>query len=324
MLPVKKPDSRVVYIAGSAREFPESVQDWLSQAKNRAIASTNVYEALARLSGRYRPTAMIVSIDSVDWDELDFFDLAARLSPETTLYITGHEHNQAKLEAAFDRGAKPFDAVDLDADLVRPAPSRQPDTTQDLLAGTLPRVHDRTTSRLGAVAGREFKVASTSTPKPTQQPQKSVIKPVQNDREDSDRKDLQGAKAENRTVDPPAMRLVVPQEAESELKRASDPEISIPFPWAPSPDRPKRTPPSAVRTKPWVGPENTQEHRSDSESESDSKLENGQTSSPGTPVKPPTTHINDPPSVELTSEELAALMGHMVPPNSDSQQEQRS
>ena len=57
MFPSKQHDSRVVYVAGSARDFPEPVQEWLSQADHRAAASLNVYDALAGLTGRRRPVA---------------------------------------------------------------------------------------------------------------------------------------------------------------------------------------------------------------------------------------------------------------------------
>lgn len=326
MLPVKKPDSRVVYVAGSAREFPEPVLDWLSQTKNRAIASTNVYEALARLTGRYRPCAMIISIDSVDWDELDFFDLAARLSPQTTLYVTAHEYNQAKLEAALQRGAKLFDDVDLDADLARPVTSTQ-QTTQNLFAGTLPFDYDRPASRFGTDVAQDRRIAAISGPTPAQSVQEPVAEPSKEDRDDLARKESPPAAAQQRETSP-AMRLVLPHEAESEMTRVSEPEVPIPFPWSPSPDRPKRIPPSAGRTKPESQPANQQEHQFDSESKSDSEsgndLDNRLNSGPDLPTRPPTTHINDPPSVELTSEELAALMGRTVPPSSDPDQEQRS
>jgi|GEM_PF-713371 len=110
MASLKQRGSRVVYVAGSARELHAEVQEWLSQADNRAVASPSIYDALALLAMGRKPTALIVSVNEVDWNEMEFFDHAVRLSPETRIYVTGHDHHHDKLEEACRRGAHRFDS----------------------------------------------------------------------------------------------------------------------------------------------------------------------------------------------------------------------
>ena len=75
-------------------------------------------------------------------------------------------------------------------------------------------------------------------------------------------------------------------------------EASIPFPWAPSPTRPKRTPPQSRQAKPAEPP-------AEAAPPADPSAEKGPTQ-PGPDVGP----------VELTPEELAALMGRRPPDSS--------
>lgn len=102
----------LIYIAGSARELPPSMQEWLGRADVRAVASSGIYDVLALLARRKRFQAIVVHMDAVDWSEMDFFDHAARLSQGVPIYVVGQPHHAAKLEAACRRGAQPFD-VDM-------------------------------------------------------------------------------------------------------------------------------------------------------------------------------------------------------------------
>ena len=125
MPPSQRRGSRVVYVAGSARELPDQVQEWLSQADTPAAASPNIYDALSLLAMGRRPAALIVYIEAVDWSEMEFFEHAARLSRETRLYVTGHDYQQAKLAEACARGARLFDPDELGDDIAS-APSDAP------------------------------------------------------------------------------------------------------------------------------------------------------------------------------------------------------
>jgi len=111
----------VVYVAGSARELPADVQDWLGRAENRAVASPDVYDMLAQLARGKKFAAMIVNIQSVDWSEMEFFDHAVRLSRQIPIYVTGHHSQRGKLEAACRRGARLFDPLALDEDIAQAA-----------------------------------------------------------------------------------------------------------------------------------------------------------------------------------------------------------
>lgn len=106
----------VIYVAASARELPAEVQDWLGRADIRAVASHNIYDLLAELVRGRKFAALVVNIQSVDWNEMDFFDHAAKLARHTPIYVTGSPQQRAKLEAACRRGAQPFDAMALDGE----------------------------------------------------------------------------------------------------------------------------------------------------------------------------------------------------------------
>lgn len=103
--------SPVIYVAASARELPAEVQLWLGRAENRAVASPHIYDMLAQLARGKRYSAIIVNIQSVDWNEMEFFDQAIRLSRNTPLFVVGTHPQRAKLEAACRRGAQMFDPL---------------------------------------------------------------------------------------------------------------------------------------------------------------------------------------------------------------------
>lgn len=217
MSPIKQRGSRVIYVAASAREFPPPVQDWLGQADNRAASSPDVYDALATLARGARPAAMIVSMDSVDWSEMEFFDHTARIGRDTTVYVTGGPHQAAKLQAACGRGAQIFDPQLADGALL--SVDWKSAGPGGLLAGSL---------RPGGVV-----------PPPEKPPPAPCI--------------VVSPQAPGLEPEPPPERPVVRLVAPTEQ---DEPESPVPFPWAPAQNRPQRTPPrTAPPAPPAAGPE---------------------------------------------------------------------
>lgn len=121
----------VIYVAGSARELPAEVRDWLGRAETRAVASPHLYDMLAQLARGKKFAGIIVNIQSVDWNEMDFFDCAARLRRNTPVFVTGSHQHRAKLEAACRRGARLFDAIALDEELMQAAGVAVPPSTTE-------------------------------------------------------------------------------------------------------------------------------------------------------------------------------------------------
>ncbi len=303
MPPGKQRGARLVYVAGAARELPDEVQEWLSHPGHPAVAASGVYEALAMLAGRRRPAAILVSMESVDWDELEFFEHAVRVGRDTRVYVVGGEHQQAKIEVAVNRGARRFDGELLDEDLRRASARPQRMATRDLLAGTLEAVQARSTAALRVAAGGRIGAEAPPLPParggwpahpvPERQPEEPedqevarveepVLEPVPSDDE------VRGE------TDRPVVRLVSRGEEEDELASEEEASSPIPFPWAPSPNRPKRTPPSA-RGESLEAANEVQP--GGSRPEAATAFGSRQPFSP----------------VELTAEELAALVGKPVP-----------
>jgi len=262
----------VIYVAVSAREFPPDVQEWLARPESRAAALPSIYDALAELTRRPRPVAAIISIEAVDWEEMEFFDLAARLSRDTSLYVAGHDHHRAKLDAALQHGAKRFSAAELAHDLARPAPGSGRTTAHDLLAGAL--------ASFPQAPGRNLHVILVPTEPVPAEPPEPVI-------------EQQPSAGEDEGPQQPAVRLATPIDIDDDSLASSD-EFgkAIPFPWAPAPNRPKRTPPSAQA--PGEPPPDPR--------------------TPPTETPQPPSSPNRPTVPELTPEELAALMGRPANP----------
>lgn len=274
---------RVYYVAASARELPDEVQNWLGQAEHRAARSASIYDALALLACGARPAALIVSIEAVDWSEMDFFDQAARLSRGAHLYAVGRDARADKLQAAYRRGALPFDEAALNDDAASPQPWSRGTGVSDILAARLEPASALQVTPLRAappmspsgapgLTGLQAAVApvrpaeslrAVSTPEPDEAFSESEPDPE---------------------VEPPPVRLVSRPEA-NETEGAEP----IPFPWAPSQKRPQRTPPKV-------------EAAADEQPPAVMAASVGM-SAAGRPV-------------ELTSEELSALMGK--PTGSDS------
>jgi hypothetical protein len=197
--------SRVIYVAASARELPQPVQDWLSGSNVRATASSNIYDALAVLASGQCPLALIVSMEAVDWSELDFFVHARRVSPETVFYVAGAAHQEAKIEEAIARGARRFEAEVLSELLTHSPAAPQPAGPAGLLAGSL-----RTDVETPPPAPRLVRPETPAEP-PATTPEEER----------------------------PAVRLV----SSTETEEIQGP--AVPFPWSPAPGRPQRTPPQA-------------------------------------------------------------------------------
>lgn len=308
----KQRGARIIYVAGSARELPDDVQEWLSRPEHPAVAAAGVYEALAMLSARRRPTALLVSMESVDWDELDFFEYAARISRSTPIYVIGGEHLRAKTEAALTRGARLFDAEALEGDLRQAMSASRHVTTRDLLAGALEAVHAESPAALRVAAG----VRSTGTGDSTvvagrsargvwlgrPVPERPTAAPDDQD-EEADAPALAAdsvlsGEDDREEEDRPVVRLVSRGEADEEAASGEQASSPIPFPWAPSANRPKRIPPSA-RVEPSKEPDGAQA--------AGRGLVSGRAEAGSAGSRPV-------PPVELTPEELAALVGKPLPP----------
>lgn len=292
---------RIVYVAASARELPEEVQQWLGRAEHRAASSPHIYDALALLATGIRPAVMIVNIGSVDWSEMGFFDQAARIGRETRVFVAGHDYDAAKMEAACKRGAYLFDEAAVGEALSSPpAWSRGPGMS-DILAASL----------------------KPAGPWPAPAP---VIRPVPPEPADFDENDgepgfvqpaTSGRAAPEEPTTPPdvvqaaPVRLVgaepdfadghdleaqAPVESPGpggETEDSDETDQPIPFPWAPSLNRPQRIPPKpqpASANPPPAAPPSAEP-------------------SPAAPAG-----IVPPKPLELTSEELAALMGRPTAP----------
>lgn len=252
MPPSKRRGARVLYVAQSARDLPDDVRDWLSRENNPATACRDPYEALAWLAVGRRPAVLIVSIDTVDWDELEFFALADRFGDKTRLYVAGREDQQDKIDAARDLGARVFSIAAVDQDLTAAPEEDEADAGPGgLLAGSLRSIEP-----------------------PDQEP--AETRPEQEP--------------------PPSVRLVMNTPADEE----DETSVPLSVPWAPSPHRPKRTPPPRA-------------------ADADATAETGKTDES---EAAPESSRRGP--VELTPEELAALLGRSGENDkSDSVREQR-
>ncbi|HOW69636.1 MAG TPA: hypothetical protein PKY77_03465 [Phycisphaerae bacterium] len=313
--------SRVVYVAGLSAGVPDAVQVWLDEHPTQH--SPDIYDALAALTGRQRPVALIVNLEAVDWQEMDFFDVAARVSRETRVYVVGLDHHRSKIEAAVAKGARRFSSEDLAEDLARPAPGSQRAGVGDLLAGSLREATKRGVR--AAVGSRLRQTELVLVPRPAEGPvdERSevdggepstcsvkegadlVSPPVPVSTE-------AGVEAGSVPAEPvreerPNVRLVGLVE---EARPPAKPETSAtPFPWSPSPSRPKRIPPASAGNRSPV--------------QSAPPVDAAKSTSPGEPGVPSAAspaRLATPLPVELTADELAALMAKSSESGSTSRQ----
>jgi len=316
--------SRVVYVAGLSADLPDLIQAWLNEHPTQQ--SHDIYDALATLTARQRPVALIVNIEAVDWQEMDFFDIAARTSRDTRIYVVGQDYHRVKLEAAIAKGARRFSADDLAEDLARPAPGSQRVGVRDLLAGSLGTI-GRPAARQSAVPrmGRaELVLVPTFAEPTTEEPRPSVVRqptasstrstpaavpaPPPAPAQASIQTDLpqpEPTPKEPATGERPNVRLVGP--VEEETHRTAEPEKpATPFPWAPSPSRPKRIPPASAGSRAAINDPQPPDPATPAPSVSPVPAASGP------------TRTTAPLPVELTAEELAALMGKPSRPESTS------
>lgn len=212
--------ARILCVAGSEEEFPEAVRQWLTRVTLRTEHSTDVYDALAVLATGTRPILLIVSIDSVDWGEMDFFSHVVALSRGTKIYVAAHNASDSRVFAAGERGARLFDAASAEADIEAVFAQDQARGPGGLLAGTL----------RPSQVNRQPVNAPPATAQPDQPPASET--------------------AETKTQEPP-IRLVTAAEPDE----GNNVEISVP--WAPHPSRPRRTPPKGPANTPQPPPDQT-------------------------------------------------------------------
>ncbi len=239
---------RILCVAPSLNALPEAVRAWLAQVEDACEISPDLYDALALLVAGRRPELIIVDIDVVDWNEMEFFRQAGLLCRKMRILVVGPGHQRAKLEAACKLGAGLFDTQAVADISYQPPPQVRDIGNGGLLAGSLRPAPEKTTSP-----------ADLRAPAPRIKPAKPAIK------------------SEPRPE--PPVRLVVPSEEQ-------DNEAPVFFPWSPNPNRPKRMPP---KTAPLTGQETDKITSSD---------------------LPQSDHAAAaPPPIQLTSEEIDALMG---------------
>jgi len=199
---------RVLYVTGPARELPQAVRQWLNDAAGNISASPDIYDALALLTQGQTPNAIMIPIDAVDWNEMDFFNLARNLSPKTQIFVAGSKYQLEKINTACDKGAKQFDVSQINQSLARtiaPTPRYEPG---GLLAGSLTTAKPKQQ----ILAGEPVRPPEITIP-PLPSPAKESV-----------------------------IRLIQAGDAKEQQNKP------IPFPWTPDPDRPKRTPPKAPAT----------------------------------------------------------------------------
>jgi hypothetical protein len=291
MFSSKTREPRIMYVAASARELPGEVQDWLGRAENRAASSPHIYDALASLAGGARPVVLIVSMEAVDWSEMEFFDQVARLCRDTHVYVTGEEHQAAKLAAACKRGARLFDEEALQDSLSGPAPWSRGPGVSDLLAGTLrpeniTKVIHPTPLRPVPVEPEE-----PEEPEETDEPEFTEELPLPEPEAPCQPGTIR--EPEPAAAEPSSVRLIDQVAAGIEEEPVEEETHQpIPFPWSPGTKRPQRIPPKAHATA----------------------VEPGSAAPPPTPQPPPAPPTPRQP-VELTAEEMAALMGRPFVPD---------
>lgn len=291
MVPGRSNTSRIIYVARTARELPEEVQEYLSQSGIRAMAVANIYDALATLAQQRNAAVLIVSIEAVDWNEMEFFDLLRRVSRDVQVFVAAHEYQQAKLEAALQRGARPFN-VDQVQEALRSTPHAL--RTRDLLAGRVgeskPKPSEQSNrpnlsisdccstapekSRVSEGFRYEVEIPFTEPSEPEPELAEEDESGSASDSEQTESERIQRLDFNRTTPQEGArpVRLVVDAEGENT-------ESAVPLPWRPAPNRPTRIPPTSVNPE---QPEPTP----------------GKNASVETPVR-----------AELTSEEIAALLG---------------
>lgn len=288
-----------IYVASSARELPVEVQDWLSRADTHAVAAPHIYDLLAQMARGKKFTAVIVSIQSVDWNEMDFFDYAARLSRHTPLYVAGPPQQHAKMEAACRRGARLFDAVSLQEEALQTdgrLPARQ-FRSDDERPPQADSPSDSSPPRTMPVGGHSPWTGPAGTADSSS--------------------DAAESKSSESAAEPPQGQAAPPEPRPSR----DDSGAPVVFPWSQNADRPKRTPPGGTAPPTSAAdapneplshqpPQNTEVPPGDADpsdaSDANGHLPPKHSGVPGT--EKPSGAESAAERVHLTPEEIAALM----------------
>ena len=257
--------------------------------------AADVYQALAALVTDPRPALLALNVDDLDWDELDFFDHVRRIAPGIRVLVTSAAGDQGRLEQACHRGAELLAGFDLDAwrfvapevPHVQPPPAERP-RTRSTSAAAVPEVPVAPPDSPDQTSLEEDTIPFTALlgSKPSLKTARELVagsvQPVLTPVEPPPSPPSVPATATGSTA--PNVRLVQAEERHD--------ASAIPFPWAPSPTRPKRTPPGAPPARRQEAPQ----------------PERPRGESGGTARPSPDVAGRAPINVELTREEIAALL----------------
>jgi len=251
--------ARILCVGASEQDVPEPVRQWLGKVGSRAQYSQDIYDTLAVLATGTRPIVVIVSVETVDWNEMEFFAHVDAISRGTRVYVAAENASDSRVFAAVERGAKLFDPAAAQADL-------EAVFSEPLTAGAAG----------GLLAGSLRPSQITRTPINVPEPPAAPDRPAEPAKSDA-------------PAPPPPIRLVTSTEPDQKE------DVAVSVPWKPHPSRPQRTPPKQAGSD-RSGP--------------------GEPTGTAEPEKPL-------PRVELTPEEIAALLGKPAPDQPRSK-EQRS
>jgi hypothetical protein len=270
----QKPGTQILVTGCANRELPSEVKNWLRQNGERVLFSPHIYDTLAELTRGLKPRLLLVHVDALDWNELDFFTHAARLSRETRFYIIGPKHRDKKMEAACTRGARIFSPDQImDQPGEEIASPTQKGNAGDLLAGSLQP------SPQQAMPNEKLQNAPQQHPVPS--PQESSPKP--------------------------SVRLVRPYEETVAAKQpAPEQKTPVVFPWSPAKNRPKRTPPQHQKQSSSSSEDQNNQPPSQEQTQQSPPPQQQQQPSRQTPPNKP-----ERPPIVLTTEELEALTGQL-------------
>jgi len=365
--------ARVVCVADATRGRPAKVQQWLNRAEDQTSSVPDIYRALALLATGEKPIAMIVCLEAVDWNELDFFDQAGRLSPETRFFVASAIGDRDKLAAALGERTQLFDADALDGHLKEAKPPSVPPDRLPVDRVTTTAMPDQraTFEATLATPPAESPAKSVTTPaaarnEPVKMTEPSGLDPVETGgllagahRWPSEWDDALAIPATSEPAIAPASEpepAVTPEptvaakpevapaiETETETKIPNDLPVApnirliaveqdedaeeaesprVPMPWNPATNRPKRIPPKRIPPKANMA---TPATPATPAAPQEPHLESPPTepkASATPPAAPPSVPLPSP-RVQITPDELAALLGKPAKIDPDDTKEQR-
>jgi hypothetical protein len=217
-------------------ERPTSVSDDLDRAAGQAGFEVEhidtVYGALAQLVGPTGRTltAVIVCLDGLEAAELEFFTLAARLAPNTPLYVYGRSAEGQRQQRAVSLGARS-------------------EVSADQMTSLLASLLQETAESVEAPSAERASLLSTATQ--ANAAEASIMRNVPTEsittRDESDGGRALGPPALAEEMPVPAGRSSDPGEAAAGGPPGVQPPrpSRIPTPWQPVGIRPQRVPPGA-------------------------------------------------------------------------------